>query len=114
MADKGSAPSTATAVCRHPSIWLVVATASLLSGQALAMSADISPSLGWLGLLPAALCVPARARRFGLIAVVACVALSVGYWRHRELLHPVFSEGHLRSVMTSDSVLYLEGSLRQE
>ena len=47
-------------------------------------------------------------------SVFAALTFALGYVRHRQLLYPEFSEDHLRSVMTQEERLYLEGTLRHE
>ncbi len=114
MAEKNFAPNRAPAGRGHPSLWLVAATAALLIGQAVATVADIPRVVGFATIIPLALCLWAPARRLGVVCFIAALALHVGYWRHRELLHPAFPAHHLRSLMDENSRLYLEGSLRQE
>ncbi len=98
----------------HPSAWLVIATASLLTGQAAATVADIAKVASFAAIIPLALCLSARTRRAGVLFFIAVLASGVGYWRHRELLRPAFPPNHLRSLMKEAPALYLEGSLRQE
>ena len=114
MVKRRLAPGSALAGRGHPSVWLVAATASLLIGQAVATVTDIPRVVGFAAIIPLALCLSASARRVGVVFFIAALAFCIGYWRHRELLRPVFPAHHLRSLMDENSRLYLEGSLRQE
>ncbi|MGH7766831.1 MAG: DNA internalization-related competence protein ComEC/Rec2 [Candidatus Binatia bacterium] len=100
---------------RYPSSWLIAATSALLIGQAIAAGPFLfSPIYLSLLLMP----LPFIFWRAGFVWVIFCLAaaaaLSLGYWRHRQLLEPNFPPNHLRSVMREDSRLYVEGVLRQE
>ncbi len=114
MTEERFAPGPVLRGRGHPSAWLVVATASLLVGQAVAPVADIPRLFGFATIIPLVLCLFAPARRLGVLLFMGALALGVGYWRHRELLRPAFPAHHLRSLMDENSRLYLEGSLRQE
>jgi competence protein ComEC len=110
MTRQANAPS-----CRsHPSVWLVVTTTALLVGQAIAAVAELPRTAAWVAFVPLALVVPRRTRRWAIFMIVAALACGVGYARHRQLLHPVLSPQHIRSLMDEGANLYLEGSLRQE
>ena len=99
----------------HPSAWLIVPTVSLLAGQALAVAPwAISPFSGAGLLLPWCCVFSPRWRRWALLVCLAALTFALGYGRHRQLLYPEFSENHLRSVMTQEARLYLEGTLRHE
>jgi competence protein ComEC len=99
----------------HPSSWLIVPTLALLGGQAVAAAPWAIPSAAGAGLLlPLAFIVSPRRRRPALLVLLSALTFSLGYLRHRELLHPEFSEKHLRSVMDGESRLYVEGTLRHE
>jgi competence protein ComEC len=114
MAEEEIAPSVEPAPSGHPSVWLVVITAALLIGQAMAVVADIPTAFAFLTVIPLVLCISRRTRRLGLLLLVAALALSVGHLRHRQLLHPEFPAHHLRPLMDENSRFYLEGLLRQE
>jgi competence protein ComEC len=104
-----------SALTHHPSAWLIVPTGLLLLGQALApMAPEIFPVAGIFVLAPLLLCLNAKTRRLGLLLLVGAAALTVGHFRHRQILGPVFPPHHLRSVMQANELLYLEGSLLQE
>ncbi len=100
---------------RHPSVWLGVITALLLLGQATAPFVT-GVFLAALLLLPAPLllCLSAKTRRWGLLLFIAALAFGLGYFRHRQLLDPVFPAHHLRAILDSGRELYVEGSLKQE
>lgn len=114
MAEERCASSRSLGAHSHPSSWLVAATASLLIGQGVATVADIPRVAGFATLIPLVLCLSARTRRVGVLTLIAALAFSTGYWRHRELVRTAFPAHHLRSFMDDDAKLYLEGSLRQE
>jgi competence protein ComEC len=108
-------PSDRVPALSHPSLWLIVPTILLLLGQAVAVIPQAIPlNTGVLLGLPLVLLVWSRTRRMGLLALIAGLAFSIGYVRHRQLLYPSFAPNHLRSVMQQDSTLYLEGVLRRE
>jgi competence protein ComEC len=112
--NKPAANDRLTAI-HHPSIWLVVLTAGLLLGQAFAVIPQAIPlRVAFVVLLPLGFLVSSRTRRIGSLVLVAALAFSVGYVRHRQLLYPSFAPNHLCSVMQQDSSLYLEGVLSQE
>ena len=114
MAQEGSAPSVDYACCGHPSVWLVVLTAALLVGQAVAAVGELPRAVGFITGVPLLLCISRRRRRLAMLLMLAAVAFGIGYVRHRQLLHPAFPAQHLRSLMEGNSDFYLEGSLRQE
>ena len=93
----------------------MVPTVSLLAGQALAVAPWAISSFSGAGLLLPWCCVfSPRWRRWALLVFLAALTFALGYARHRQLLYPEFSENHLRSVMTQEARLYLEGTLRHE
>ncbi len=100
----------------HPSAALFAVTVALLLGQAVA-AAPWPPlpevSLGLL-IIPLPLLLYRRSRHWGALIVVATLAFSLGYIRHRQVLHPSFPSNHLRSLMKDDTRLYLEGRFRRE
>jgi competence protein ComEC len=100
----------------HPSAVLFAATVALLLGQAVAAApwpALPVESVGFL-IIPLPLLLVRRGRRWAALALIAALAFSVGYIRHRQLLHPDFPPNHLRSLMREASRFYLEGKLRRE
>ncbi|HKY08516.1 MAG TPA: DNA internalization-related competence protein ComEC/Rec2 [Candidatus Binatia bacterium] len=109
-------PSGGRGESLNPSVWLIVPTAALLLGQAIAAGPwNIPPETAALVVVPLMLAVLPRWRGLVLLALLAVVSMSVGYVRHRQLLSPHFPEHHIRSVMArDDGRLYLEGALRQE
>ena len=109
-----SAPASGQSSRSHPSVWLVVITAGLLAGQAVASIAEVPRGAAWIVLVPLPLAVFGRTRRLAMLLMIAAMVFALGYARHRELLHPVFPRHHLRSVMDETSNLYLEGSLKRE
>jgi len=94
-ADSASAPESF--LSRYTSFWLIATTLSLLLGQALAASPIPVPLLAFTLLL-----VPQP-----VVFWRAGAALSLGYWRHVQILDPKFPPQHLRSVMPEDPRLYL-------
>ena len=99
----------------HPSVWLIVPTLALLAGQAFAVTPWKIPLAAGAGLsLPLGFVISRRCRSQALLIFLSCLAFSLGYARHRELLHPQFTENHLRSVMAREGRFYLEGTLRHE
>jgi competence protein ComEC len=87
----------------------------LLLGQAAAVFfSGVSPQAAWLAVAPLSLCLRTQTRRWGVLLFASAVAFSVGFARHRQLLHPAFPAHHLRSVMNSGEPLHIEGTLRQE
>ena len=99
----------------HPSAWLIMPTFALLLGQAIAVLPWAVPEqTGFLLILPLLLLASRRWRGFAILFLLASLAWSVGYVRHRQLLAPMFADNHLRTVMARESALYLEGTLRQE
>jgi competence protein ComEC len=100
---------------RNPSSWLVVTTLALLAGQAIAASPLVFPPIYLsLFLIPLPFIFWRAGIGWATFCLLAAAALSVGYWRHLQLLEPNFPPNHLRSVMQEDSRLYLEGLLKQE
>jgi competence protein ComEC len=94
---------------------LIVPTVFLLVGQAAATAPwPIPPQAGSVLLMPLALIISRRWRRWAILLSLVTLAFSVGYVRHRQLLFPQFPQNHLRLVMTKGERLYLEGTLRQE
>jgi len=111
---KPSGPAAGQNCRSHPSVWLVVITAALLAGQALASIAELPRNSAWVALAPLLLVFSRRTRRLAILLIIAAIVFAVGYARHHDLLHPVFPRHHLRSVMDESSDLYLEGWLKQE
>jgi competence protein ComEC len=98
-----------------PSVWLIIPTLALLAGQAAATAPWAIPAQAVL-LAPLALILvfsPAT-RRWGLLLFLAALVFTVGYVRHRQLIHPTFPANHLRSIMQSEERVFVEGSLLQE
>jgi competence protein ComEC len=116
MATEAHRLSEAALIGGHPSAGLFGVTVGLLVGQAVA-AAPWPPlpevTLGLL-IIPLPLLLYRRSRRWGALVVVAALAFSLGYIRHRQVLHPSFPPNHLRSLMKDDTRLYLEGLLRRE
>ncbi|HEX9264702.1 MAG TPA: DNA internalization-related competence protein ComEC/Rec2 [Candidatus Binatia bacterium] len=99
----------------HPSAWLIVPTLSLLFGQAVAAGPwPIPPQAGAGFILPLGFLVSARWRCWAVLIFLSSLAFSLGYFRHRALLFPKLPENHLRSILTKDARLYVEGTLRHE
>ena len=99
----------------HPSAWLIVPTLALLDGQAFAVTPwAIPPVAGASLFLPLGFVLSRCWRSWALLIFLAGLAFSLGYARHRELLHPHFPENHLRSIMAREGRFYLEGTLRHE
>jgi competence protein ComEC len=131
------APTVPKAI--RPSTWLFALTGSLLLGQ-LAAASPVVLSADWLFLLlvPLVLLINPLAKlrwvarlitgrhvtrdrntstinyQSALLAMVAGSMFALGYYRHHELLFPSFPSNHLRSVMTENRDLYLEGLLLHE
>ena len=99
----------------NPSAWLIVPTLSLLFGQAVAAAPFVLPVSSWFVFLPPLFVLfwPEK-RVWAFLAVVAGLFFALGYVRHGQILHPVFSPVHFRSVMSEGSQLYVEGVLYQE
>ena len=115
MSAEGRQPGDEAATRLYPSVWLIVPTLFLLLGQAAAAApSPIPPQAGSLVLVPLALVVGVRWRRWAILVLLAMLTFAVGYVRHRHLLFPEFPENHLHRVMTRGDRLYLEGTLRQE
>jgi competence protein ComEC len=111
-------PATTTAgfaKLGHPSVWLVVPTAALLVGQAVASLPLVIPSQAFfLALLPLLLVIKATTRRWGFLLLSAGLGLSLGYIRHWQLLHPDLPPNHIRSLTNDGARLYIEGILVRE
>jgi competence protein ComEC len=103
-------------IIRNPSTGLVLATLSLLAGQALAAAPQAPAPAPFLPLLflPLPFFYWRRSRWAAALALLSLAAVGVGYARHWSVLHPIFPADHLRSVMREGSQIYLEGVLRQE
>jgi competence protein ComEC len=115
MFAEGRQPVNEAAASLNPSAWLIVPTLFLLFGQAVATAPwPIPLHTGSVFLVPLALVISARWRRWAILISLAMLTFSVGYVRHRQLLFPEFPENHLRLAMTKGERLYLEGTLRQE
>jgi competence protein ComEC len=99
----------------QPSNWLVILTVALLAGQAIAaLPFHFSFLFIFLPLAPLPLLFSRSWRQPALLAIAALLLLVFGYVRHQKLLIPAFAPNHLRSVMSEDARLYLEGTLIQE
>jgi competence protein ComEC len=100
----------------HPSAGLFAVTVALLVGQAVAAAPwpPLPEVTAGLLIIPLPLLFYRRSRCWGALVVAAALAFSLGYIRHRQLLHPSFPPNHLRSLMKDDSRFYLEGLLRRE
>jgi competence protein ComEC len=99
----------------HPSVWLVVPTVSLLVGQAVATLPLVIPSqFFFLTLVPLLLVIKTTTRRWGLLLFTAGLALSLGYIRHWQLLHPHLPPNHIRQLANDGAHLYVEGTLARE
>jgi competence protein ComEC len=99
----------------HPSVWLVVPTVSLLVGQAVAALPLVIPSqFFFLTLVPLLLVIKTTTRRWGLLLFTAGLALSLGYIRHWQLLHPHLPPNHIRLLTTDSARLYIEGTFARE
>jgi competence protein ComEC len=108
-------PSDSKAFIRHPSVWLFIPTAFLLAGQALAPYSSVALSVEILIVLaPLPLCLITKTRRWGMVLLLAGAAFTIGHFRHRQILTPVFPPHHLRSVMHGAETLYIEGLLLHE
>jgi competence protein ComEC len=115
MSAEDRQPGDEAATRLYPSVWLIVPTLFLLLGQAAAAAPwPIPAQAGSAILVPLALIVGARWRRWAMLVLLAMLTFAVGYVRHRQLLFPEFFENHLHRVMTRGDRLYLEGTLRQE
>jgi competence protein ComEC len=115
MSAEGRQPVNEAAANLNPSAWLIVPTLFLLLGQAAAtLPWPIPLQAGSVLLVPLALIISRRWRRWAILFSLATLAFSVGYVRHRQLLFPQFPQNHLRLAMTRGERLYLEGTLRQE
>jgi len=110
------APSTPKGVLvRNRSLWLLVPTLSLLSGQAVAAAPVRLPLLlSCLLLVPVSFLFWREKRAWAFLVLLAGFGFSVGYMRHYRILHPAFGSNHVRSVMDEGSPLYLEGVLDAE
>ena len=98
-----------------PSIWLFTVTGSLLLGQfAATVPFSVAPELSLFLLAPLPLLLLRRCRGWTTVYLLAALALTIGYQRHRQLLSPEFPAHHLRSVMGDKTELYLEGTLLHE
>ncbi len=99
----------------YPSTWLIAPTLFLLFGQAVAASPIILSPFSLVAILfPLPLFFWRGQRAWAVLTLLGLSAFSLGYVRHRQILHPVFSSDHLRSVMEEGSQLYLEGVLQEE
>ncbi len=115
MRSDDSASAQKEPLIINPSLWLIVPTLFLLSGQAVAAAPFVLPMSSWFVFLPALFFLFFRERRiWAVLAVLGGLFFSLGYVRHREILHPIFAPTHLRSVMSEGAQIYLEGVLRQE
>lgn len=115
MSAERSGPDVARSGMIHPSLWLFVPTLGLLFGQAVAaLPEELPTALAGLLFVPFLLLGRRGTRAWALLALIASVAFSVGYVRHRQLLYPAFPPNHLRALMDGNSRLYLEGSLERE
>ncbi len=100
---------------KNPAAGLVVATLSLLLGQAAAAPSWVIPTFSFaVLLLPLLFLFRPHHRRWACLGLAAGLCFSLGYVRHRQILHPSFGANHLRSVMSEGSQIYLEGVLHQE
>ena len=59
-------------------------------------------------------CFPRAGAGWSLLLFLSLLAFATGYARHRQLLDPEFAEHHLRTVMSRDERIYLEGTLTRE
>ncbi len=99
----------------HPSAWLVAPTLGLLLGQAVAVLPGTIPhNAALFATLPLLLIISRYWRVWAILVLLSILAGCIGYMRHRQLLAPIFPENHVRTLMTRDAPLYLEGTLRQE
>ena len=104
----------------HPSAWLVVPTLALLTGQA-AVALPWAPQrdgfaafLILFSLLVSIGLLRRCWRGCAWLLLLSLGAFYLGYYRHRALLEPQFSRGHLRSIMVRDGTMLLEGKIVQE
>jgi competence protein ComEC len=103
------------AAINHPSSWLVVPTVGLLVGQALAGSSfQITTVTALLLVIPLFALAVLTGWRGALLICGAGLLFTLGYVRHHQLLEPRFPANHLRSIMSENARLYLEGRLVQE
>ncbi|MBI3063643.1 MAG: DNA internalization-related competence protein ComEC/Rec2 [Deltaproteobacteria bacterium] len=116
MATETNRLREAAPIGGHPSAGLFAVTVALLTGQAVAAAPwpPLPGAAAGLLVIPLPLLLFRRGRRWGALVVAAALAFSLGYMRHRQLLHPGFPPNHLRSLMKDDSRFYLEGLLRRE
>ena len=99
----------------HPSVWLLVSTALLLLGQAVApFISRLFPAAGFFLLAPLFLCFRAKTRRCGFVLLLGAVAFGVGFFRHRQLIEPAFPPHHLHALTNRAEPLYIEGFLLHE
>lgn len=115
MRSDDSASAQKQPLIKNPSLWLIVPTLFLLLGQAAAAPSWVIPTFSFaVFLLPLLLLFWRGKRAWAFMAIMAGLSFSLGYVRHRQMLHPVFAPNHLRSVMSEGAQIYLEGVLRQE
>src|SRR4029077_8115287 len=115
MSCEGVTKTAAATQIDHPSVWLVVPTLALLIGQAAAaLPLEIPSQVFFLPLIPLLLVIKKSTRRWGLLIFTAGLSFSLGYLRHRQLLHPNFPPNHVRSLTGDNVRIYLEGSLERE
>src|SRR5919108_5779531 len=112
--EKAESPAARPATIQ-PSNWLIALTVSLLAGQAAAvLPFQAAFLLAFVPLAPLPLLFSRSRRQLALLAIAALSLFVVGYGRHQMLLVPDFPPNHLRSVMSEDARLYLEGTLLRE
>jgi competence protein ComEC len=115
MAQPPTGSNGVDILVHHPSVWLLVSTALLLLGQAVApFASGIFPAAGFLLITPVFLCLRVKTRRWGLVLLLGAVAFGVGFFRHRQLIDPAFPPNHLYASMNGSEPLYIEGSLAHE
>jgi len=115
MSPNSAESSSSNATRRTPTAWLFLITASLLLGQVLAAAPFEIPAGGFfLTLFVGGFLSLLRSKRYLLLLLVSSLVFAVGYYRHRRLLFPEFRGDHIRSVMSDESQLYVEGILSQE
>ncbi len=115
LPSTGEASSSKRPAIKNPSLWLIVPTLSLLTGQAAAVAPFAIP-ISWSSFLsiPIFFLFWRGKTPWAFLAIVSAAVFSLGYARHYRILYPSFPSSHVRSVMNEGSELYLEGTLHQE
>ncbi|MGH7835934.1 MAG: hypothetical protein ACREQK_19980, partial [Candidatus Binatia bacterium] len=97
---------------RNPAVLILIPALALLLGQALVKVVFVSVAsalgIGVTAIVLFGMLLWKKRAQWGLLALFSCAAFLAGYFMHEKVIHPEFSENHLRAIATDKDSLYIE------